>query len=51
LVFWTMLKKPKAFPLSMRLAVQGFHFRKVAQKVRVSLTSDIRKLEQAGKHS
>jgi radical SAM superfamily enzyme YgiQ (UPF0313 family) len=49
LVFWTLLKKPKTYPLSMTLAVQGFHFRKVAQKVRVSLTSDIRELEQAGK--
>jgi radical SAM superfamily enzyme YgiQ (UPF0313 family) len=38
---WTLLKKPKTFPLSMTLAVEGFHFRKVAQKVRVSLTSDI----------
>jgi len=39
----------------MTLAVQGFHFRKVAEKVRVSLTSDIRGLEQvrkpASKHS
>jgi radical SAM superfamily enzyme YgiQ (UPF0313 family) len=51
LFVWTLLKKPKTFPLSMTLAVQGFHFRKVAQKVRVSLTSDIRKLEQAGKRS
>jgi len=55
LVVWTLLKKPKTFPLSMTLAVQGFHFRKVAEKVRVSLTSDIRGLEQvrkpAGKHS
>ncbi len=33
LVMWTLLKKPKTFPLSMTLAVQGFHFRKVAQKV------------------
>jgi transposase-like protein len=51
LFVWTLLKKPKTFPLSMTLAVEGFHFRKVAQKVRVSLTSDIRRLEQAGKHS
>jgi len=51
LVLWTLLKKPKTFPLSMTLAVQGFHFRKVAQKVRVSLTSDIRGLEQVGKHN
>jgi radical SAM superfamily enzyme YgiQ (UPF0313 family) len=55
LVVWTLLKKPKTYPLSMTLAVQGFHFRKVAEKVRVSLTSDIRGLEQvrkpASKHS
>jgi len=51
LVVWTLLKKPKTFRLSMTLAVQGFHFRKVAEKVRVSLTSDIRRLEQAGKHN
>jgi radical SAM superfamily enzyme YgiQ (UPF0313 family) len=51
LFVWTLLKKPKTFPLSMTLAVQGFHFRKVAQKVRVSLTSDIHRLEQVGKHS
>ncbi|MFC1911159.1 B12-binding domain-containing radical SAM protein [Chloroflexota bacterium] len=48
-VAWTLLKKPKTFPLSIALAVQGFHFRKVAQKVRVSLTSDIRGLEQVRK--
>jgi len=51
LVAWTLLKKPKTFPLSMTLAVEGFHFRKVAEKIRISLTSDIRRLEQAGKHS
>jgi radical SAM superfamily enzyme YgiQ (UPF0313 family) len=47
LVIWTLLRKPKTFPLSMTLAVQGFHFRKVAEKVRVSLASDIRRLEPA----
>ncbi len=51
LVGWTLLKKPKTFPLSMTLAVQGFHFRKVAQKIRISLTNDIHRLEQASKHS
>jgi radical SAM superfamily enzyme YgiQ (UPF0313 family) len=48
LVVWTLLRKPKTFPLSMTLAVQGLHFRKVAEKVRVSLASDIRRLEPAG---
>ncbi|UCD22439.1 MAG: DUF4070 domain-containing protein [Chloroflexota bacterium] len=51
LVGWTLLKKPKTFPLSMTLAVQGFHFRKVAKKIRVSLTSDVRRLKPAGKRS
>ena len=51
LVGWTLLRKPKTFPLSMTLAVQGFHFREVAKKLRVSLTSDIRRLEQVGKQS
>jgi hypothetical protein len=54
LVAWTLLRRPKTFPLSITLAVQGFHFRKVAEKVRVSLASDIRRLEpvreQVGKH-
>jgi radical SAM superfamily enzyme YgiQ (UPF0313 family) len=45
LVGWTLLRRPKTFPLSMALAVQGFHFRKVAERVRVSLASDIRRLD------
>ena len=36
LVAWTLLRKPRTFSLSMVLAGQGFHFRKVAEKVRVS---------------
>jgi radical SAM superfamily enzyme YgiQ (UPF0313 family) len=55
LVVWTLLRKPKTFPLSITLAVQGFHFRKVAEKVRLSLASDIRRLEPVreslGKHN
>ena len=55
LVAWTLLRRPKIFPLSVALAVEGFHFRKVAENVRVSLASDIRRLEQIpeplGKHS
>jgi len=49
LFVWTLLKEPKFFPLSMQLAMQGFHYRKVAQKVRVSLTSDIQELERVRK--
>jgi radical SAM superfamily enzyme YgiQ (UPF0313 family) len=51
LVVWTLRKKPRTFTLSMTLAVQGFHFRKVAKKIRVSLASDVRRLEPAGKRS
>jgi len=49
LVIWTLLKKPRTFPLSMTLAVQGLHFRKVAQRIRVSLNTDVRRLQEAGK--
>ncbi|MGQ9546564.1 MAG: B12-binding domain-containing radical SAM protein [Dehalococcoidia bacterium] len=48
LCVWTLLKKPRSFPLSITLAVQGFHFRKVADKVRVSLASDMHTLEHTG---
>jgi radical SAM superfamily enzyme YgiQ (UPF0313 family) len=41
LVIWTLLKKPRTFPLSMTLAVQGFHFRKVAAKIRAPFDGDI----------
>jgi radical SAM superfamily enzyme YgiQ (UPF0313 family) len=55
LVFWTLLKRPRAFPLSMTLAIQGFHLRKVAEKVHVSLAGDIGRLapvpEPLGKRS
>jgi radical SAM superfamily enzyme YgiQ (UPF0313 family) len=47
LVLWTLLRKPGTFPLFVALAIQGFHFRKVAEKVRVSLAGDIRRLERA----
>ena len=50
LVVWTLLRRPKTFPLSMALAVEGFHFRKVAEKVRVSLAGDVRRLEQIPSH-
>ncbi len=47
LFVWTLLKKPKSFPLSMTLAAQGFHFRKVAEKIRVPPIKDMGGLEQA----
>lgn len=33
LFFSTLLKNPRSLPLSMSLASQGFHYRKVAEKV------------------
>jgi len=46
----TLLKKPKVFPLSISLAILGFHFRKVAEKVDSTTTKDtqIRDNEEAG---
>ncbi|MEA3442603.1 MAG: B12-binding domain-containing radical SAM protein [Chloroflexota bacterium] len=46
LFVWTLLKKPKSFPLSITLAIQGFHFRKVTEKIHVPPIRDIRWLEQ-----
>ena len=40
LFVWTLLRKPRTFPLSMTLAVQGFHFRKVAARIRAPFTND-----------
>ena len=31
LVTWTMFKRPRLFPISVSLAIYGFHFRKVAE--------------------
>ena len=46
----TLLKNPKVFPLSISLAIQGFHFRKVAEKIDITTTKDtqIRDNEEAG---
>jgi radical SAM superfamily enzyme YgiQ (UPF0313 family) len=49
LAAWILLKRPKTFPLFMTLAVEGFHFREVAKKLRVSLAGDVRKLEHVGR--
>ena len=32
LIFWTLIKRPKSFPLAISLAIQGYHFRKVFEK-------------------
>lgn len=34
LVFWSLLRKPRLFPLAITYAVYGFHFRKVAEQLR-----------------
>ncbi|MEA3253761.1 MAG: B12-binding domain-containing radical SAM protein [Chloroflexota bacterium] len=44
---WTLLRKPRSFPLSVTLAIQGFHLRKVARKVSASPIRDMPGLEQA----
>ena len=40
LFFWTLIKKPRLFPLAITYAVYGFHFRKVAEKIGASGTFD-----------
>lgn len=34
LFFWSLLKRPRLFPLAITYAVYGFHFRKVAEKIK-----------------
>ncbi len=34
LFFWSLFRKPRLFPLAITYAVYGFHFRKVAERVR-----------------
>jgi hypothetical protein len=46
LFVWALLKKPKSFPLSITFAVQGLHFRKVAEKIHIPPIRDIHELEQ-----
>jgi hypothetical protein len=33
LFFWSLLRKPRLFPLAITYAVYGYHFRKVAEKI------------------
>ncbi len=33
LVFWSLSRKPRLFPLAITYAIYGFHFRKVAEKI------------------
>ena len=34
LFFWSLFRKPRLFPLAITYAVYGFHFRKVAEKIK-----------------
>jgi hypothetical protein len=34
LFFWALAKRPRLFPLAITYAVYGFHFRKVAEKIK-----------------
>jgi len=47
LFFATLLKNTKFFPLYITLAIQGFHFRKVAQKIQLTPVQDVYRLEEA----
>jgi radical SAM superfamily enzyme YgiQ (UPF0313 family) len=31
--FWSLVRKPRAFPVAITLAIYGYHFRKVAEKL------------------
>lgn len=33
LFFWSLIRKPRLFPTAITLAIYGFHFRKVAEKI------------------
>ncbi|BEH09423.1 MULTISPECIES: B12-binding domain-containing radical SAM protein [Geobacter] len=36
LFFWSLVRKPRLFPLAITYAIYGFHFRKVAEKFKAS---------------
>jgi len=36
LFFWSLLRKPRLFPTAITLAIYGFHFRKIAEKISMS---------------
>lgn len=44
LFVWTLLNKPGSFPLSITFAIQGFHFRKVADKILVFPSEEFNEL-------
>lgn len=40
LFFWSLLRRPRLFPLAISYSVYGFHFRKVAEKIKKSMMSN-----------
>lgn len=40
LLFWTVFRKPKLFPMMIEMAIRGFHFRKVSEQSAFSSQSD-----------
>lgn len=36
LFFWSLFKKPKLFPMTIEMAIKGFHFRKIAEEYSLS---------------
>lgn len=34
LIFWSLARRPRLFPLAITYAVYGFHFRKIAEKIK-----------------
>jgi len=47
LFVWTLTKQPKSFPLSIAFAIQGFHFRKVVEKIYTTPPNNIQGLKQS----
>ncbi len=33
LFFWSLIRRPRLFPTAITLAIYGFHFRKIAEKI------------------
>jgi hypothetical protein len=40
LFFWSLFRRPRLFPLTITLAIYGFHFRKVAEQVTRRILED-----------
>jgi len=40
LISWSLIRRPRLFPLAVTLAIYGYHFRKVAEKVAAGCVFD-----------